>query len=183
MTTKKKTTPAVKDYVQKLQAKLAIKNINAVPKIDKIVVNFWIWSLATRKWQKDFSELEKNLIKITGQKPHLLLSKKAISNFKLREWMPVMLRVTLRRNKAESFFDKLVKVVLPRIRDFSWVSTKKFDSQANLNMWINNYNIFPELNPDDITIPMWMQITIVTTTTDPKQAKALLESLWLVFLN
>lgn len=183
MATKKTTKPAVKDYVSKLQEKLDIKNINAVPKIDKIIVNFWIWSLATRKWQKDFTELEKNLIKITGQKSQLLLSKKAISNFKLREWMPVMLKTTLRRQKAESFFDKLVKVVLPRIRDFWWVSTKSFDWQANLNIWIKNYDIFPELNPDDITIPMWLQITIVTTTTDVKMAKILLETLGLVFIN
>jgi large subunit ribosomal protein L5 len=164
-----------------LQDKLNIKNINAVPKIEKIIVACWIWSLVTRKWQKDFEEFEKVLKKITWQKARMIKSKKAISNFKLREWLPVMLQVTLRKKRAYDFLDRFVKLVLPRVRDFTWISSKSFDPSWILNVGIPNYNIFPELNLDDVTIPMGVQITIVTTGKDTEQSKALLQSLWCVF--
>jgi large subunit ribosomal protein L5 len=83
--------------------------------------------LATRKSIKDFDEFEKNLIKITGQKPRISKSKKAISNFKLREGIPVMMQSTLRREKAYGFLDRFVKLVLPRVRDFGGISEKSFD--------------------------------------------------------
>jgi large subunit ribosomal protein L5 len=140
-----------------------------------------IWSIVTRKWHKDFEEFEKNLTLITGQKPHIIKSKKSISNFKLREWMPVMLQSTIRKSRAIDFLDRFCKIVLPRIRDFEWINKRSFDHQWNLNIWIKNYNIFPELGVDAITVPMWIWITIVTTTKDKEQSQALLESLWFVF--
>lgn len=112
----------LKTYKEKLkkglQKELGVKNIHEVPTLQKAIVSIGIGSLATRKGVKDFKEFEDNLAKITGQKPQMVRSKKAISNFKLREGMPVMLRVTLRREKAYDFVDKLVKIVLPRVRDF-----------------------------------------------------------------
>lgn len=108
-----------KEIVPVLKEKLGVKNVNSVPKIEKIIVSVGIWSLATRKSIKDFDEFEKNIIRITGQKPTLIKSRKSISNFKLREWMPVMYKVTLRRDRAYDFLDRFVKVVLPRLRDFS----------------------------------------------------------------
>ena len=141
------------NVLKNLQKKLDIKNINAVPKIDKIIVAIGIGSLATRKSIKDFDEFEKVITKITGQKARVLKSKKAISNFKLREGMPVMLQTTLRN----------------------------FDGQGNFNIWLPNYNIFPELSLDDIVTTMGLQITIVTTTKDNTHAKALLEALWFIF--
>lgn len=171
----KKDTPVVK------KEKLGAKNPNAIPKIEKVVVACGIGSLVTRKGHKDFEEFERNLIKITGQKPQMIKSKKSISNFKLREWLPVMLRVTLRKKKAYDFIDRLTKLVLPRVRDFSWVTEKLFDNQANFNMWLVNYNVFPELNVDDVVNPMWLQITIVTSTDDKAQAKELLKWLGLIF--
>ena len=170
-----------KDYKKDLQEKMGLKNINAVPEIDSVVVTMGIGSIVTRKWHKDFEEFEKNLTKITGQKPHIIKSKKSISNFKLREWMPVMLQCTLRWNRAEDFLDRLCKLILPRIRDFDWTSKRSFDNQANLNMWIRNYNIFPELWVDDVTIPMWIGITVVTTTNNKEESQALLEEIWFVF--
>ncbi len=164
-----------------LQQQLGIKNINAVPKIDKVVVAIGIWSLATRKSLKDFTEFENILLKITGQKPRVCKSKKSISNFKLRENMPVMLQVTLRKRRAYDFLDRFVKLVMPRIRDFAWVSDKWFDGQWNFSLGIVNYNIFPELTLDDIVTPMGLQITIVTTTQNDMHAKALLQTLWFVF--
>ena len=170
-----------KDYKKELQTKLGVKNINAVPEIDSVVVTMWIGSIVTRKWHKDFEEFEKNLTKITGQKPHVIKSKKSISNFKLREWMPVMLQSTIRKSRAIDFLDRFCKLVLPRVRDFEWINKISFDQQGNLNIGIKNYNIFPELGVDAITVPMWVGITIVTTTTDKEQSQALLEELWFVF--
>lgn len=176
-----KTSKEKNEALIQLKDKLNIKNINAIPKIEKVIVACWIGSLVTRKWQKDFEEFEKNLKKITWQKSRLIKSKKAISNFKLREWLAVMLQVTLRKKRAHDFLDRFVKLVLPRVRDFTGIASKSFDPSWILNIGLPNYNIFPELNLDDVTIPMWLQITIVTTGKDAEQAKALLQSLWFVF--
>lgn len=167
--------------IKNLQKQLAIKNINAVPKIDKIIVAIGIGSLATRKSLKDFDEFEKIITKITGQKARMLKSKKAISNFKLRENMPVMLQTTLRQQRAYDFLDRFMKLVMPRLRDFSGFTEKNFDGQGNFTIWLPNYNIFPELSLDDIVTTMGLQITIVTTTKENSHAKALLEALWFIF--
>jgi len=90
------------------------------PRLEKVIVAIWIWSLATRKWMKDFSEITGNLHAITWQKPVQILSKKSISNFKLRENMPSMLKVTLRKQKAYDFLFKTAKMVMTRVRDFNW---------------------------------------------------------------
>ena len=165
----------------KLKDHLQLKNINQVPKIDKVIVSMGIGSLVTRKGHKDFEEFEKNLIKITGQKPVLIRSKKAISNFKLREGMPVMLKVTLRGVRAYDFLDRFAKMVLPRIRDFSGVSKKNFDPKGNLNLWLQNYNIFPELGVDDVNLPMGLQLTIVSTAGTPEASQALLQEIGFIF--
>ncbi len=170
-----------KDILKNLQKQLGIKNINAVPKIDKVIVAVGIGSLATRKSLKDFDEFEKNIQKITWQKSRVFKSKKAISNFKLREWLPVMLQTTLRKQRAYDFLDRFVKLVMPRIRDFTGLSEKHFDGQGNFSIWLPNYNIFPELSLDDVVTPMGLQITIVTTTKDNTQAKALLQALGFIF--
>lgn len=170
-----------KDYKKNLQKRLNLKNINAVPTLETVIVNMGIWSIVTRKWHKDFEEFEKNLSKITWQKPRIVKAKKSISNFKLREWMPVMLQSTLRGNRALDFIDRLYKIILPRIRDFSWLNKRSFDSQANLTIGIKNYSIFPELGLDDVTIPKWIGITIVTSTNNQEKSIALLEELGFVF--
>lgn len=132
---------------------------------------------------KDFSDIEKNLIKITGQKPTLLKSKKAISNFKLREDMPVMYKVTLRRDKALEFLNKLTTIVLPRVRDFVGLNPKGFDPNANLNIGLTTQAIFPELMTDDSGASMGAQITIVTHAADKKDAQALLQNLGFIFIE
>lgn len=169
------------NVIKNLQKQLGIKNINAVPKIDKVIVGVGIGSLSTRKSLKDFDEFEKIITKITGQKSRVFKSKKAISNFKLREGLPVMLQTTLRKQRAYDFLDRFVKLVMPRIRDFSGLSEKNFDGQGNYSIWIPNYNIFPELSLDDVATPMGLQITIVTTTKDNTHAKALLQALGFIF--
>ena len=172
---------AVKQTIVWLKDKLGKNNLHQSPKVTKVVVAMGIWSLVTRKGFKDFAEFEKNIRMITGQKPVIVKAKKSVSNFKLREGMPVMLRVTLRQQKAYDFIDRLTKIVLPRVRDFDWLSQKSFDAHGNYSMGLKNYAIFPELGLDDVTVPMWLQVTIDTTAESPDDAKILLESLWIIF--
>ncbi len=170
-----------KDLEAKLIKKLAIKNIHQVPKIDKVIVSIGVGSLHTRKGQKDFSEFEKNLAAITAQKPTMVLSKKNVSNFKLREGMPSMLTVTLRGKKAFYFLFKLMSIVLPRVRDFSGLSSKSFDHHGNYSLGLKSYEIFPELHPDNISLPTGIQITINTTSKDKAYTKWLMEEFGFVF--
>ena len=173
-----------KDKIRyQLQKDIWKKNIHQIPQIDKIIVSMWIWSLVTRKWLKDFSELENNLAIITWQKAFMIKSKKAISNFKLREDMPVMLKTTLRREKAYDFIERLVNLVFPRVRDFEWLTEKKFDWNGNYNIWYKDLTPFPEINPEDLILPMGVQINIVTTADTDDDAKSLLESLWILFIK
>lgn len=169
------------ELFEKLKDHLNLKNVNQAPRVDKVIVAMGIGSLVTRKGHKDFEEFEKNLIKVTGQKPVLVRSKKAISNFKLREGMPVMLKVTLRGERAYDFLDRFCKLVLPRVRDFSGISKRNFDPKGNLNFGLQNYNIFPELWVDDVTIPMGIQITVVSTAGTPEGSQALLQEMWFIF--
>jgi large subunit ribosomal protein L5 len=165
----------------KLKDKLQLTNINEAPKVDKVIVAMGIGSLVTRKGHKDFEEFEKNLKTITGQKPHLCKSKKSISNFKLREGLPVMLKSTLRKQRALDFLERMTKLVLPRMRDFTGISKKSFDPQGNLNFGIPNYAIFPEFGADEVSLPMGLQITVVSTAGTPEKTQAFLEELGFIF--
>ena len=168
---------------KELKEKLGKKNIHEVPVVDKVVVAMWIGNLSTKKWMKDFSELEANLAKIAGQKPVIINAKKSVSNFKLREGMPVMLRVTLRREKAYDLLERLNAYVFERVRDFKGISPKKIDNQWNISFGFKDQTVFAELTPDEITIPHGIQITISTTSDSKEETKELLESLGFLFTN
>lgn len=171
-----------KDKIAKeLQTKLGKANVFQVPKLIKIVVSSGIWSLHTRKGIKDFTEVEKNIAKITWLKPTYVYSKKAVSNFKLREGMPMMLKVTLRKDKAYQFVERLTNLVLPRVRDFDGFSDKIFDRWGNFSIWFKDLTIFPELTGDDFNIPAWLQVTVVSTSSDKEENKLLAQSLWFLF--
>lgn len=172
----KETKPA-------LQKELGKKNIHEVPVIDKVILSVGIGSLATRKGVKDFSDIEKNLIKISGQKPTLLKSKKAISNFKLREDMPVMYKVTLRRDRALEFLKKLTTIVLPRVRDFNGLNPKSFDPNHNFNIGLTTQALFPEIMADEAGASMGVQITIVTHAKSKADAMALLQKNGFIFIE
>ena len=169
------------EFYAKMKERLQLTNINEVPKVDKVIVAMGIGSLVTRKGHKDFEEFEKNLKTITGQKPHLCKSKKSISNFKLREGLPVMLKVTLRKERALDFLERMTKLVLPRMRDFGGISKRSFDPKGNLNFGIVNYAIFPEFGVDEVSIPMGIQITVVTTARNSEKAQIFLEEMGFVF--
>lgn len=171
-----------KDQISKnLQTKLEKSNVFQVPKLIKIVVTSGIWSLHTRKGIKDFAEVEKNIAKITWLKPTYIYSKKAVSNFKLREGMPMMLKVTLRKDKAYQFIERLTHFVLPRVRDFDGLSDKIFDKWGNFSVWFKDLSVFPELSWDDFTIPAWLQVTVISTSSDKEENKLLAQSLWFLF--
>lgn len=157
------------------------KNVHQVPKVEKVIVTMWIWSIHTRKWIKDFSELEKNLKFITWQKPTLIKSKKSIANFKLREDMPSMLIVTLRKDRAYDFIERLINITLPRVRDFSGINPKSFDKGWNYSIWFKDQSVFAEIWIDESSISMWVWVTIVTNTINNNESKELLKSLWFIF--
>ena len=166
-----------------LQKKMELKNLHEVPEVEKVIVAMGIGNLSTKKGMKDFSELEETLAKITGQKPVLIRAKKSVSNFKLREWMPIMLKVTLRGEKAYDFIERLVTYVFPRSRDFNGVSPKKIDKWWNISFGFKDQTVFAEIHPDEIKISQGIQITIATTSNSPVDTKELCEELWILFIK
>lgn len=166
----------IRDVYAAVQKDLDV-NIHQVPQVDKVIVAIGIGSLVTRKNLKDLSEIESNLTAITGRKPHIIKSKKSVSNFKLREGMPVMMKVTLRDQAAYDFLFKLMSIVLPRVRDFEGLSPESFDQSGNYSFGLPNYSLFPELHPDDVTIPVGIQITIGMTQSNIPASQKVLEGL------
>jgi large subunit ribosomal protein L5 len=156
------------------------KNVNALPKLEKIVVNMGIGSLVTGG-QKDYSLFEKHLTLITGQKPVLSKSRKSISNFKLREGLPVGLTVTLRGERMFDFLEKLIHVVLPRVRDFQGLRSKSIDQAGNYNLGLKEQTLFPEIIQDDIIKTHGLQISIVTNTDSAEDSLHLLREIGLPF--
>jgi len=170
----------IKEIIPALRKKLEIENVMDVPKVEKVVLNMWIWTYV-RSWNKDFSSLQEHLSLIGGQACTVRYAKKAISNFKLRAWMPVWLSVTLRWEKMYDFLEKLIHVVLPRVRDFRWVSKKGFDTQWNYNFWVKEHSIFLEVPQDDVIKTHWLQITVKTTAKNKEAWKELLVNMWFPF--
>lgn len=164
----------IKEIAPKLQKDLNLSNVMEIPKIEKIVLNMWIWTYL-RTWNKDYSSLKNDVALIAGQEPVVVLAKKAVSNFKLRAGMPVWLMVTLRWDNMYAFLEKMVDVVIPRIKDFRWINKKSFDSNGNFNFWIKEHTIFPEVPQLDVVKSHWLQITIKTSAKDKESAKLLLD--------
>lgn len=170
----------LKEIVPALRKKLEIKNVMETPKLEKVVLNMWIGTYI-RSGNKDYSSLQEHLRLISWQAPTVKFAKKAISNFKLRAWMPVWLSVTLRWDRMYNFLDKLINLVLPRVRDFRWINKNSFDKQWNYNFWIKEHSIFLEVPQDDVIKNHWIQITIKTTAKDKVAWKELLEQMWFPF--
>ena len=170
----------LKEIVPSLKETLKIANIMEVPKIEKIVINMWIGTFI-KTWNKDYSSLKEHLRLISWQAPIVTYAKKAISNFKLRAWMPVGLSVTLRWDNMYNFLEKLIHIVLPRVRDFRWVNKKSFDKQWNYNFWLKEHTIFLEVPSDDVIKNHWIQITIKTSAKTPEAWRELLANMWFPF--
>jgi large subunit ribosomal protein L5 len=167
-----------KEIVPQMSAEFGIKNVMAVPKITKIVVNTGIGNIAKDK--EALNLIRKDLSDITGQQPSIRNAKISVSSFNLRRGMPVGLKVTLRGNKMYSFLDKLISVVLPRLRDFRGVSLNSFDKNGNYSVGIHEHIVFPEIDFSK-TSPRGLEVTIVTNVNDKEQSRRLLELIGMPF--
>lgn len=154
-------------------------SVMATPKLLKIVVNMGVGDAITNSKALDDAVAE--LTQLTGQKPVITKAKKSISNFKLREGMAIGCKVTLRGERMYDFFDKLVNIALPRVRDFQGVSNKSFDGRGNYTLGVKEQLIFPEINYDKINRVRGMDIVIVTSAETDKEALTLLKLLGMPF--
>ena len=156
-----------------MMAKFTYKNQMQIPQVQKIVLNQGVGAAVNDKKLVDAAIDE--MTKITGQKAQATFSKKAISNFKLRENMPIGCKVTLRKEKMFEFIDRLVSVALPRVRDFQGLDVKGFDGRGNWTMGITEQIIFPEINIDKTNKITGMDITVVTSAKNDEESLELLK--------
>jgi large subunit ribosomal protein L5 len=181
-----KRTPRLKEKYQKeivpsLMETGRFKSVMAVPRVTKVIVNCGI-----KEAKEDAKVLEtvmKDIASITGQKPVVTRAKKSISNFKIREGMPVGCKVTLRKERMWDFLDKLFNIVIPRIRDFRGLSPKAFDGRGNYAMGLKEQLVFPEIDYDKVNKVQGMNIVITTTAENDKDGYDLLKLLGLPFRN
>jgi large subunit ribosomal protein L5 len=157
---------------RELMKKFGYKNVMEVPRLEKIVVNMGVGEAITDA--KVLEAAVKDMALITGQQPAISRSKKAIAGFKLRAGVPIGCRVVLRRNRMYEFFDRLVNVAIPRIRDFRGLNPKSFDGRGNYTFGVKEHIIFPEIDYDKILKVMGMDITIVTTAETDEEARELI---------
>jgi large subunit ribosomal protein L5 len=158
--------------VPELMKKFGYKNVHQVPQIAKIVINVGLSEAKENVKVVDVATAE--IGAITGQKPQICKAKKSVSNFKIRQGMPIGIKVTLRGERMYEFYDRLVNVAIPRIRDFHGVEPKSFDGRGNYNLGLNEQYIFPEISVEKSDKPRGMNITIATTSKNDEQARELL---------
>ena len=167
------------EVVPSLMKEFGYKNVNEVPKLVKITLNMGLGNVKDNS--KSFNTAVDELTLIAGLKAVPTVAKKAISNFKLRENMKIGARVTLRGKRMYEFFDRLVSIALPRVRDFRGISEKSFDGRGNYSMGIKEQLIFPEIVYDKVELIRGFDINFVTTAKTDAEAKALLKALGLPF--
>jgi large subunit ribosomal protein L5 len=186
--TKKKAAPAVASrlnndyrtkYVAELQKELDLSNVMQVPRLEKIVLNV---GLGRAKDDKKMIEVATNTLrKITGQVPQETFAKKSIAGFKLREGNKIGIRVTLRGDRMYEFMDRLINIVLPRLRDFHGVKATAFDKSGNFSLGMTDQSVFPELTFDETTTAHGLQAVFVIKAHEPAHARALLEKFGMPF--
>jgi large subunit ribosomal protein L5 len=160
--------------VPRLRSDLNIENVMQVPRITKITINMGVGEAVADRKVMDAAVTD--LTKISGQKPLITKSRKAIASFKLRAGLAVGAKVTLRGARMYEFLDRLINVAMPRIRDFRGVSPRSFDGQGNYSLGVKEQIIFPEIQYDQVDQIRGMDITITTTAVDNRQGRALLEA-------
>lgn len=178
MTTKKDYIPRLKKHyydtvVPSMMKDMNLKSPMAVPKISKIVI-----SMGVNEAKDDIKQLEtakEELASIVGQMPQIKRAKKSISNFKLRQGMPIALKVTLRGERMYEFLDRFISLAAPKIRDFSGFDSNKFDGHGSYNIGLKDHFIFPEINPEKAPKSRGINITLVTTSKNDDEAKKLLD--------
>jgi large subunit ribosomal protein L5 len=172
-------TKYTNEVVPALKEQFQYENPMEVPRLVKICINQGVGAATQDKKLIDVAIEE--VTTISGQRAVITKAKKSVSNFKLREGMPIGVRVTLRKDRMWEFIDRLVNVALPRVRDFRGINDKSFDGRGNYSMGISEQIIFPEINMDKVTKITGMDITFVTTAKTDAEAYALLKSLGLPF--
>lgn len=168
-----------KEVVPYLMKKFGYKSVMQVPKIVKIVINTGLGDIKDNQKSMQITEGEIKLI--TGQKPVYCKATKSVANFKLREGMPIGIKVTLRGARMYDFYDKFVSIALPRVRDFRGVSDKAFDGRGNYSVGLKEQLIFPEITYDQVEKIRGMDVCIVTTAKTDEEARELLRALGMPF--
>ena len=158
-----------------LMKKFNYKSVMEIPKLDKVVIN--VGAGEAKENSKVIDAIMKDLMQITGQKPVVCKAKKSVANFKLREGMPIGVKVTLRRENMYEFVDKLFNIAFPRVRDFRGINPNSFDGKGNYSTGIKEQLIFPEIEYDKIDKVRGMDINFITTAKTDEEAKELLELL------
>jgi large subunit ribosomal protein L5 len=176
--------PALKTFyfsqvVPALKAKIGVQNIHQIPKIEKVVVNCSFGKASDRK--QAVEDAVNDLRAITGQKPVVTKSRKAISNFKLRQGEPLGVKVTLRGRIMWEFLERLIKMALPVVRDFRGVSPRAFDGNGNYTLGITDQSIFPEIEIDKVKRQLGFDVCIVTSATTDEHGRELLRALGMPF--
>lgn len=170
-----------KEVKEKLMKELGIKNPMAIPKLEKIVINS---GLGEAKNSSDLiDEMVEEMGLIAGQKPVVTKAKKAISNFKIRAGMPIGVKVTLRKERMWYFLDKLINIVLPRVKDFRGITDKSFDGNGNYAFGMNDHTVFPEIDSTKNIKLKPMQIIVKTSTDVDEEARILLKLLGFPFIK
>jgi len=164
-----------------LQSQFNYKNSQEIPKLEKIVLNIGVGETTkdTKIIKSAFTALET----ISGQKPVIAKAKKSVASFKLREGMPIGVKVTLRRDQMYDFVDRLVTIALPRVRDFRGLNGKSFDGNGNFAMGLKEHIVFPEIDYDSVDHVWGMDIIVCTTAKNDQEAKALLSEFEFPFSN
>ena len=168
----------VKEVRSALQAKLGLKNVMEIPKLEKIVISTGI---GTDKERDAFAEAQKHIGAMTGQKPVITKAHKNVANFKLRVGMPTGVMVTLRGSRMYEFLDRFVHNAMPRVRDFRGVPKRGFDGVGNYNMGVSDVSVFTEVDADKLKYPLGVNITFVTTAKTDDAARELLKMMEVPF--
>ena len=168
-----------KEIVPALMKQFGYTNRLAVPRVVKIVINMGCGEAAHDA--KVLEEAQRDLARITGQRPVVTRAKKAVSGFKIQEGNPVGCKVTLRRQRMYEFLERLISAALPRIRDFRGVSAKAFDGRGGYSFGVREQTIFPELHLDDVHYALGMDIVLVTSAKTPQETRVLLEGFGMPF--
>lgn len=165
----------ISEIAPALMKKFGYKSVMQIPKLDKIVIN--VGAGEARENSKAIDAISSDLAAITGQKPMVCKAKKSVANFKLREGMPIGVKVTLRGDRMYEFLDRLFNVALPRVRDFRGINANSFDGRGNYNMGLKEQLIFPEIEFDKVDKVRGMDICFVTTAQTDEEARELLKLL------
>jgi large subunit ribosomal protein L5 len=168
-----------KDIVPNLQQKLGRTNVHSLPHLEKISVNMGVGK--TLQDKNRMEQAVEDLSKITGQRPQVTKARVAVSGFRLREGNEIGCRVTLRKKRMYEFFDRLISVALPRIRDFRGLNPNSFDGHGNYTFGLAEQTVFPEIDADKVTFTQGMDVTIVTSTANDDEARELLRQFGMPF--